>query len=74
MGKRKKRRVISGEETPKIRKPTAPPGFSFKDKKKYTRKAKYKKGWGGGQNLPALFLFSGKYACKIPSLPALNLF
>lgn len=47
MGKRKKKRVIKGEETPKIRKPVAPPGFSFKDKKKYNRKDKFKKGWGG---------------------------
>lgn len=52
MGKRKKKLVIKGEVTPTIRKPIAPPGFSFKDKKKYERKVKFKKGWADNRYNP----------------------
>lgn len=55
MGKRKKKSEVVVETSEiKIRKPIPKPGFSFKDKKKYDRKLKHKKGWGESPN-PFLF-------------------
>ncbi|MCP3922562.1 MAG: hypothetical protein GY714_08260 [Desulfobacterales bacterium] len=83
MGKRKKKQVIKGEVTPTIRKPIAPPGFSFKDKKKYDRKDKFKKGWeernkkdhsiaiGDNSSNPFLFCIDTD-ACKIPPFSVLQ--
>ncbi len=55
MGKKKKKIEIVIENTGKFRKKVPPPGFTFKNKKAYTRKLKHKKGWSKSSH-PFFFL------------------